>query len=177
MIVSVGADFLGTWLAGEEHTQQYADNRGYKSLENKKMSRHVQFEAGLSMTGANADARVAVKPSEEGAVLISLYNAVTGGSLAGGLSTNDKAQKVIGLAAKELVNARGRALVVTGSNDVAMQTLTNAINAALESYGSTIDLDNVSYQYKGNDTDFSTFLNEAAAGQVDVAFPQREPCL
>jgi len=169
VIVSVGADFLGTWLAGEEHTQQYTDNRGYKSLENKKMSRHIHFESGLSMTGANADARVAVKPSEEGAVLISLYNAVTGNTLAGGTS-NAKAQKVIALAAKELVNSRGRALVVTGSNDVAMQTLTNAINAALNSYGNTIDLDNPSYQYKGNDADFTAFLNEASAGQVDVAF-------
>src|SRR5690606_29191072 len=44
------------------------------------------------------------------------------------------------------------------------------INAALNNYGSTIDLDNVSYQHKGNDSDFTTFLNEAAAGQVDVAF-------
>src|SRR5690606_7150260 len=170
VIVSVGADFLGTWLAGEEHTQQYADNRGYKSLENKKMSRHIQFESGLSMTGANADARVAVKPSEEAAVLVSLYNAITGASLAGGLSANEKAQKVVGLVSKELLNAKGRSVVVAGSNDVALQTLANAINAALNNYGSTIDLDNVSYQYKGNDSDFTTFLNEAAAGQVDVAF-------
>ncbi|MDM8177038.1 TAT-variant-translocated molybdopterin oxidoreductase [Olivibacter sp. 47] len=170
VIVSVGADFLGTWLAGEEHTQQYADNRGYKSLENKKMSRHIQFESGLSMTGANADARVAVKPSEEAAVLVSLYNAITGASLAGGLSANEKAQKVVGLVSKELQNAKGRSVVVAGSNDVALQTLANAINAALNNYGSTIDLDNVSYQYKGNDSDFTTFLNEAAAGQVDVAF-------
>jgi len=170
VIVSVGADFLGTWLGGEEHTQQYADKRNYKSLENKKMSRHIHFESGLSMTGANADARVAVKPSEEGAVLISLYNAITGSSVSGGITNHAKAEKVIALAAKELVNARGRALVVAGRNDVAIQTLTNAINAALNSYGSTIDLDNVSYQYKGKDNEFAAFLNEAAAGQIGVAF-------
>jgi len=170
VVVSVGADFLGTWVAGEEHTQQYASKRNYKSLEGKKMSRHIQFETNLSMTGANADARVAVKPSEQGPVLISLYNAITGSTLAGGISNNAKAQKVIGLAAKELINAKGRSLVVTGSNDVAMQSLTNAINVALASYGSTIDLDNPSYQYKGNDANFTTFLNDAKAGNVDVAF-------
>ncbi|ULT27565.1 TAT-variant-translocated molybdopterin oxidoreductase [Sphingobacterium sp. E70] len=93
VIVSVAADFLGTWLAGEEHTQQYAKNRDYKSLKNGKMSRHVQFESGLSMTGTNADARIAIKPSEEGATLIALYNAITGQTLAGA-TANKKAQKV-----------------------------------------------------------------------------------
>src|SRR5690606_9948028 len=78
IVVSVAADFLGTWLAGEEHTQDYIQNRDYKSLKNGKMSRHIQFESGLSMTGSNADVRIAIKPSEEGAVLISLYNAITG---------------------------------------------------------------------------------------------------
>src|SRR5690606_23278669 len=117
VVVSVAADFLGTWLAGEEHTQDYIKNRDYKSLKNGKMSRHIQFESGLSMTGSNADVRIAIKPSEEGAVLISLYNAITGQSLPGGVS-NKKAQTAITLAAKELTNNRGGAVVVAGSNDV-----------------------------------------------------------
>lgn len=170
IIVSVGADFLGTWLNGEEHTQQYATNRDYKSLEKGKMSRHIQFEAGLSMTGTNADARIAVKPSEEGPLLISLYNALTGSNLSGGLSTNPKAQTALKLVVQELSNSQGRALVVSGSNDVAMQELTNAINAALGSYGQTIDLDNASYQYKGDDARFEEFLTAAKSGLVDVAF-------
>ncbi len=172
VIVSVGADFLATWLSGEEHTQQYASQRDYKSLNNKKMSRHIQFESGLSMTGSNADVRVAVKPSEEGAVLIALYNAIAGASLSGaqGLEGNQKAQTAIQLVARELQNARGRSLVVSGSNDVAVQTIVNAINSQLGSYGATIDLDNVSAQYKGNDSDFAAFLQQAASGNVGVAF-------
>src|SRR5690606_21661757 len=71
---------------------------------------------------------------------------------------------------QELQQARGRAVVVAGSNDVAIQTLTNAINVALQSYGSTIDLDNPSYQYKGDDEAFASFLAEANRGDVDVAF-------
>jgi hypothetical protein len=31
------------------------------------MSRHIQFESGMSLTGTNADVRIATKPSEEGA--------------------------------------------------------------------------------------------------------------
>src|SRR5690606_20326970 len=170
VIVSVAADFLGTWLSGEEHTQQYIGNRDYKSLQKGKMSRHIQFEGGMSLTGTNADVRVAIKPSEEGPLLIALYNAITGSSLPGALSTNQKAQTALKLVAQELQQARGRAVVVAGSNDVAIQTLTNAINVALQSYGSTIDLDNPSYQYKGDDEAFTTFLAEANRGDIDVAF-------
>jgi len=169
VVVSVAADFLGTWLAGEEHTQDYITNRDHKSLKNGKMSRHIQFESGLSMTGSNADVRIAIKPSEEGAVLISLYNAITGQSLAGGVS-NKKAQTAITLAAKELVNAKGSTLVVAGSNDVNIQLLTNAINSALGAYGAIIDFDNFSKQHQGSDAAFQQFVADAAAGKVGVAF-------
>src|SRR5690606_17146149 len=125
--------------------------------------------SGLSMTGSNADVRIAIKPSEEGAVLISLFNAITGQSLSGGV-TNKKAQTAITLAAKELTTNRGNALVVAGSNDVNVQLLANAINSALGAYGAIIDLDNFSKQYQGADADFQQFLASAGAGQVGVAF-------
>ena len=51
--------------------------------------------------------------------------------------------KAIKLVAAELKAAKGKALVVCGSNDVAKQVLVNAINSLLGSYGNTIDLDNV----------------------------------
>ena len=36
VIVSIGADFLGTWITGEEFTKQYVSNRKAASLKNKK---------------------------------------------------------------------------------------------------------------------------------------------
>ncbi|NGM73398.1 TAT-variant-translocated molybdopterin oxidoreductase [Sphingobacterium sp. SGL-16] len=168
LVVSVAADFLGSWLSGEEHSQDYIKNRDYKSLKNGKMSRHIQFESGLSMTGSNADVRIAIKPSEEGAVLISLYNEITGQSLAGG-TTNAKAQTAIKLVAKELVAAKGAAVVVAGANDINIQSLVNAINTQLGAYGVIIDLDNYSKQYQGSDAAFQQFLTAAKAGQVGVA--------
>src|SRR5690606_32064218 len=105
-------------------------------------------------------------PSEEGPLLIALYNAITGNSLPGALNSNEKAQTALKLAAQELRNAQGKALVVSGSNDVAVQTLVNGINVALQSYGSTIDLDNSSYQYKGDDEAFAGFLAEANQGSI-----------
>src|SRR3984885_7897801 len=168
VIVSFGADFLGTWISPVEFIRQYVQNRNNKSLQNKKMSRHIQFETSMRITGTNADARVAIKPSEEGPALIALYNAVSGSAVQ---STGNKvADNAIALAAKELIAATGKALVVAGSNDVATQILVNAINVKLGSYGTTIDLDNPSHQYAGNDAEFADFVSQMNAGEVDAVF-------
>ncbi|WP_374949230.1 TAT-variant-translocated molybdopterin oxidoreductase [Mucilaginibacter sp.] len=167
VIVSFGADFLGTWISGEEFTRQYVSNRNNKSLEAKKMSRHIQFESGMSLTGTNADVRMPIKPSEEGVALVNLYNAISGTTLPGSRKlANANVDKAITLVAKELVAAKGKALVVAGSNDVATQILVNAINSLLGSYGTTIDLDNPSRQYAGNDAELVEFINEAKRGEV-----------
>jgi molybdopterin-containing oxidoreductase family iron-sulfur binding subunit len=172
VIVSFGADFLGTWISPVEFIGQYVQNRNNKSLQAKKMSRHIQFETGMSVTGTNADVRIPIKPSEEGVALINLYNAISGTTLPGSqkLANNPNADKAILLVAKELLAAKGKALVVAGSNDIATQILVNAINAQLGSYGTTIDLDNPSKQYAGNDAEFDTFVKDMNSGAVDAVF-------
>ena len=171
VIVSFGADFLGTWISPVEFSAQWVQNRNSKSLANRKMSRHIQFETGMSLTGSNADSRVLIKPSEEGPALVNLYNAITGTTLPGSKPlANVNADKAVKLVAAELKAAKGKALVVSGSNDVAKQILVNAINAQLGSYGTTIDLDNYSNQYKGNDAEFVEFVAEVERGEVDAVF-------
>jgi Fe-S-cluster-containing dehydrogenase component/anaerobic selenocysteine-containing dehydrogenase len=165
VIVSFSADFLGTWISPEEHTLQYVSNRNAKSLEEKRMSRHIQFETGMSMTGTNADTRIPVKPSQEGLALIALYNELSGASLPAKVADNAvvAAVKVV---AKELLAAKGKALVVAGANDVATQTLVIAINSLLGSYGTTIDLDTANKKYAANDLEFTEFINEMNRGEV-----------
>jgi MoCo/4Fe-4S cofactor protein with predicted Tat translocation signal len=171
VIVSFGADFLGTWISGEEFSRQYVSKRAATALEEKKMSRHIQFETGMSLTGTNADVRIALKPSEEGIALVNLYNAISGTTLPGSKTlTNNATNNAIKVVAKELVAAKGRSLVVAGSNDVATQTLVNAINSLLGSYGTTIDLDNYSRQYAGNDAELAEFVNEVKRGEVGAVF-------
>jgi len=171
VIVSFGADFLGTWISPTEFIGQYVKNRNNKSLQSKKMSRHIQFESGMSNTGSNADVRIPIKLSEEGIALISLYNAISGTTLPGSKKLeNTSADNAITIAAKELLAAKGKALVVAGSNDVAVQTLVNAINSLLGSYGNTIDLDNASNQYAGNDAEFVEFVSDMNKGAIDAVF-------
>ncbi|MBM3400730.1 MAG: 4Fe-4S dicluster domain-containing protein [Bacteroidetes bacterium] len=171
LIVSFGADFLGTWISPVEFSRQYTSKRNNTALQGKKMSRHIQFETGMSLTGTNADARLPLKPSEEGIALLNLYAAL-GGAVTGTkpLANNPNVEKAIALTAKELTAAKGRALVISGSNDVSTQILVNAINSVLGSYGTTIDLDNPSYQFSGNDAEFTEFINEMNRSEVDAVF-------
>lgn len=167
VIVSFGADFLGTWISPVEYTKGWAKNR---KAENKKMSRHLHFESNLSLTGSNADYRFPIKPSMEGAVLLSIYNKVAAASGAPtfNVPTIELAVNSVDLAAKELIAAKGQSLVVSGSNNLDNQLLVAAINGLLGNIGTTIDLDNYSNQASGNDAAFEAFVAEMESGAVDA---------
>ncbi len=82
LVVSVNADFLGTWLAPVHFIPGYVSRRKLDSGE-KGMVRHIHFESGMTLTGANADIRKKIKPSEEMILLMDLYNKIaekTGGA-------------------------------------------------------------------------------------------------
>jgi molybdopterin-containing oxidoreductase family iron-sulfur binding subunit len=82
VIVSLDADFLGTWLSPVEFAAAYARQRKIDE-KNPSMSKHYHFEGSLSMTGANADERFTHKPSEAAAVALALLNAVNGTDASG----------------------------------------------------------------------------------------------
>jgi len=166
VIVSIGADFLGSWISSIEYTKQYAKTREV-SVQKREMSRHYQFESILSITGANADYRTQIKPSQEGAIVAQLYNLLA--SKAGRTTVSGGADKVNNLekAANDLWSNRGKALVVSGSNDKAVQVLVNAINDMLGSYGSTI-LTHLPVNYRqGNDVAIIKFIEDIHAGSID----------
>src|SRR5439155_1292827 len=75
VIVSLGADFLGTWLNPVEFARGYSYGRKIDER-NPAMNRHYQLEPHLSMTGANADLRYSNRPSETGTVALALYAAL-----------------------------------------------------------------------------------------------------
>ena len=168
VIVSIGADFLANWVSPIESSKQYAQTRKV-SKENSNMSKHIQFESILSLTGANADERTPVKVSEQGKVAVNLYNAVA--KLVGGATVPSAAlaaDAAINKAAKLLVESKGKALVVAGSNDVNVQLIVNATNQLLGSYGNTIDINTPLYINQGNDAAFAELVAEMAAGKVDA---------
>jgi MoCo/4Fe-4S cofactor protein with predicted Tat translocation signal len=169
VIVSFGADFLGTWISPIEYAANYVTNRRLTDLASPKMSKHIQVESHMSLTGSNADNRILVKPSEQGAAIVALYNEVAklaGGEGVASLPLNDKATKAFKKVAADLVAARGRSLVVAASNDINEQVLVNKINDLLGSYGTTIDFAEASLQRQGVDSDVQSLLAEMKGGSV-----------
>ena len=118
VIVSVGADILGDWNGGG-YDSSYGKSRVPK---NGKMSRHIQFEANMSLAGANADKRVPATPSQQKAIL----NAIVSGA-SSGLPENLKAAAA--QARKELRAAGSKGVLITGIQDVAAQAMVLDFNA------------------------------------------------
>ncbi|MEO1625612.1 MAG: TAT-variant-translocated molybdopterin oxidoreductase, partial [Bacteroidota bacterium] len=172
VIVSFGADFLATWLTPIAFGQQYVTNRKVNTA-NPKLSRHIQVESNMSVTGSNADNRILVKPSEQGAAIATLYNAIartTGAPTINAPKLNAKATRNIGYAAEELLENKGQSLVVCGTNNIGEQILVNRINHLLGNYGKTIDFTHPSYQRQGIDEDIQNLIKEMNAGSVDAVF-------
>ena len=154
-IVSIGADFLGTWISPVAFARQYAKGKKINP-KNIDMSRHIAFETVASLTGSNADERFLHRPSETGSVVLGLYNAITGGSVN---IADKKLAKGIEKAAKTLKAANGEALVVCGSNDTNVQIVVNAINEALGANGKTIDFGSLNHTKQAIDADFAALLD------------------
>ena len=169
-IVSLGADFLGTWIAPTEFAAQWAITRRVGSAKEgkKTMSRHYQFETILSNTGANSDYRATYKPSQEGLVAISLYNAVA--KLTGATAIAGAAVKIahVEKAAQDLVASKGASIVVAGSNDPEVQKIIAATNTLVGAYGTTINVGSPVNYRQGNDLAMANFIKDAVAGKIDA---------
>ncbi|MCX6212046.1 MAG: TAT-variant-translocated molybdopterin oxidoreductase, partial [Bacteroidetes bacterium] len=164
-IVSLSADFLGTWLSPVEFARQYAVGKKLDE-KNPAMSRHIHFETVASLTGSNADEKYLCRPSELPLVAVALLAAVKGSEITG--ITDAKLKAGIKAAAKALTANKGAALVVAGSNNLSEQIIVNAINDAIGANGTTINF-GASLNYRqGIDSDFASFVDDMNAGKVNA---------
>ncbi|MBT8317988.1 MAG: TAT-variant-translocated molybdopterin oxidoreductase [Lutibacter sp.] len=157
VIVSIGADFLGDWQGGG-FDAGYSKGRVPKD---GKMSYHVQMESNMTLSGANADKRVMLKPSEQNQALIKLYQAVVKGvSTKEATPLNDVVQK----AAAQIKRAGSKAVVLTGIQDKNAQLLALAINNAIQS--EVIDVVATKNIRHGNDSNVAQLISDMNAGKV-----------
>lgn len=152
VIVSVGADFLGDWQGGG-YDAGYAKGRIPK---NGKMSKHFQFEANMSLAGANADKRVPMTVAQQKQALADLYNAIVGGA------TPKNAE--VAKAASQLKSAGNRGVVVTGLDDFDAQLVVIGINQALQS--AAFNPNGAKLTRKGNVKEVSQLVSDMKAGSV-----------
>lgn len=158
VIVSIGADFLGDWQAGGNDVG-YSKSRIPK---NGKMSRHIQFESNMTQTGAKADKRVPLKPSQQKAVLAAIYGYVVGGGSKNKLSP--ALDDVVVKATRQLRSAGAGAVVVSGIPDVDAQSLVLAINEALGSR--VMDRNNPKLIREGNAKQVAQLVKDMNSGSV-----------
>jgi molybdopterin-containing oxidoreductase family iron-sulfur binding subunit len=169
-IVGIEADFLGTWLSPVEFTRDWASRR--RPEPGTFMSRHVQFESGVSVTGSSADRRVAIAASRQGLVAVGLLHRIArkhGIVEVPDLPAEDALDAdALDGAADDLWRDRGESLVVCGSHDPHTQTVVHAINALLGNIGRTVDLDNPSSQRRGDDAAVARLVADMSRGEIDV---------
>jgi anaerobic selenocysteine-containing dehydrogenase len=195
VILSFGADFLGTWGSTPVHfSGQYAKFRTAK-----QRGMLIQIEPKMSLTGGNADLWVAAEPGTEAIIALGIANILVGSH---GKTTDNLSETVKGLITRHsatlvskqtgvsadrlakiaaILAQRSPSLVLAGApvegqkngyQSVAAIMLLNQIlgniGQTLESSG-TFPFEQMAPK-QGNTADLMAFTKEAAAGNIDVAF-------
>ncbi|GAA4759551.1 MULTISPECIES: TAT-variant-translocated molybdopterin oxidoreductase [Flavobacterium] len=153
-IVSVGADFLGDWQGGG-FDAGYAQGR---IPQNGKMSKHFQFEANMTLSGAAADKRVPMTVANQKQALVQIYNVITGASVSA--ANNPEVAK----AAQQLKAAGSKGVLVSGIDDKNAQLLVLAINRALSS--EAFNPVNTRQIRKGNNSEVKQLIADMNSGAV-----------
>ena len=157
-IVSVGADFLGDWQGGG-YDAAYAKGRVPR---NGMMSKHIQFESNMTLSGAAADKRVPMTSAQQKLSLVKIYNIVTGASVP--VTLDKKFDADVTKAAQQLKASGSKGLLVSGIQDRNAQLLVLAINNALAS--EAFITTGTRQIRKGSNARVTALLNDMQAGNV-----------
>lgn len=173
VLVGVDADFLGTWISPVEFGRGYRIGR---TIEGSRLrfSYHYQFESLMSITGAKADYRIPIHPDATVRVVAAL--AVHIAERLGRPADLPKVDPP-GMAEKEfeelvdrLLRARGKSLVLCGSQNLSAQILTNYVNFLLQNYDKTLDIQHPSFRRQGREEDLSDLMDAFERDEVGSMF-------
>jgi MoCo/4Fe-4S cofactor protein with predicted Tat translocation signal len=157
-IVSIGADFLGDWQGGN-FDSGYAKGRIPQA---GKMSKHFQFEANMTLSGASADKRIAMSVANQKQALLKIYNILTNSSAATSLAKEFDAD--VTKAAQQLKAAGSKGVLVSGIQDKNAQLLVIAINQILSS--EAFSTSNTRQIRKGSNEKVAQLISDMNAGSV-----------
>ena len=162
VIVAVGADFLGDWQGGGYDSGYSATRVPHKHHGKATMSKHYQFEANMTLSGAAADVRVPATPAAQKNILAHLYAALTGNAVSGNLSDNHQQHLDAAVAALKAAGSGG--VVVSGIQDKGAQQLVLAINHHLGSQVMDVAQPRLIRQERGSE--FGEIIDAVAAGTL-----------
>jgi MoCo/4Fe-4S cofactor protein with predicted Tat translocation signal len=137
VIVSLDADFLGSMPGAVRYTRDFSAARRVRTGRTD-MNRLYVVESAPTNTGAKADHRLALKPSDVVATARALAAAIGVAGMAPAPLPTD-AQRFVESAARDLIANRGTSLVVAGDEQPAgVHALAHFINDALGNVGETV---------------------------------------
>ena len=192
VVLSFGADFLGAWVSPVHFSQQYAQFR--KGVDGQR-GVLVQVESKMTLTGANADRWLAVRPGTEGVLALGIVNALgaagtpLSADVAAAVQGYDKARVTAdtGVTAEHfdklvaLLKSRTPSLVLAGSaaegyaHGSQNAAAINLLNQVLGNVGKTIEASaSVPFPQmapaKGNSAALMALNDGLAAGKYKVLF-------
>ncbi len=137
IILSLDSDFLCSHPAAVKHTRDFASGRRADDA-GKTMNRLYVVESGYSLTGANADHRVAVRSGDIGAVAGHLAKLLSSAA-SNWVGSIDVDEKIVQQIASDLQSHRGECLIVVGPRQPAqVHALAHLLNAELGNVGRTV---------------------------------------
>ncbi len=168
VLLSLDADFLCHGPDGLRLAREFSAHRE----SGPEMSRLYVAEAHLSVTGAAADHRFRLKPSEVlgfgRAVAARLASTHGLGALAPLVGPTRLAREANAVA-DDLFRSRGRSLVLAGSRQpAAVHALAHALNAALGNAGRTVEYAPAVYDEATGPGELAALAADAAAGKIDT---------
>ncbi|MBI5625592.1 MAG: molybdopterin-dependent oxidoreductase [Nitrosomonadales bacterium] len=188
VVLSFGADFLGSWVSPVHFSQQYARFR--KGVDGQR-GVLIQVESKMTLTGANADRWVNVRPGTEGILALGIINelGMASGDIAAAVKGYDRVRvsKETGVPVGQidkiaaLLKLRSPSLVLAGSavegyaHGSQNAAAINLLNHVLGNVGKTIEA-SVSVPFpqmapaKGNTAALKSLNDGLAAGKYKVLF-------
>ncbi len=141
----------------------------------RRGSFHVQLESGVSVTGSNADLRLAVPPSDWGWSRRRCSRRSRAAARAPALAAAVPSVAGAPHAARHRARRRqswsahrGASLVVSGSDDPAAQVVVAALNTLLGNVGTTLDVERPSLQQQADDGALPALIDDMQRGGVRV---------
>ena len=162
VIVSIAADFLGDWQGGGFDCSYAKGRIPDKGI----MSRHIQFESNMTLSGANADLRVPTMVEEQKLVILEIYKKLVGNNidLESEISLEPKLKKIVDETVREIQSDPSGAVIITGLQDENFQSLILEINEKIKS--SSYQPQKTILTRNGNETNVNDLVQRMNSGNI-----------
>jgi MoCo/4Fe-4S cofactor protein with predicted Tat translocation signal len=176
VVLALDCDFLTGTSASLIYAKDFIDRRRMRlNKTDATMNRLYSAESTVTLTGAKADHRLAIKSGQIEALLKQIATVIAGGKIAADPKATPEAARQIKWAtavAEDLAKTKGRGLIVVGeSQPPKVHELVHAIHDAIGAVGSTVSfVDPIEVAAVSGEASLEDLVKDMKAGIVDTLF-------